>query len=234
MGEKTSISWTEATHNFWWGCEAVSPGCDNCYAQHISETLWKQPFNILRRNDKNFDAPLKWLQPRRIFTCSMSDFFHADADKWRQAAWEVIRATGHTWQILTKRSSRIKRCLPPDWGEGYSNVWLGVSVENPDYYFRIKDLQAIPAAVRFLSLEPLLAPLPELPLEGIHWAIVGGESGAKYRPMFNEWAADILAQCRSNGVAFFGKQRAHRQNEMPLQIGGALIKEFPGAPSEAR
>jgi len=228
MGRDSIISWTKDTHNFWLGCHHVSEGCDNCYADRIVTRMWKRNFNKPWLNEKTFDTPLKW-EPSLIFTCSMSDFFLNEADLWRPRAWDVIRRTPqHQWQILTKRPQRIKQCLPPDWGpSGYPNVWLGTSVESPNYYGRIKQLVEVPAAIHFLSLEPLLADLLGLPLDDIEWVIVGGESGSKFRPMQSEWAQRILALCQERGIPFFGKQRAGHRTELPLLFDGKEIQEMP-------
>ena len=142
---------------------------------------------------------------KMIFTCSWSDFFVAEADEWRTKAWEIIRETPqHTYQILTKRPERIPEHLPSGWP--FSNVWLGVSVENPRFYWRIERLKSVTVSVRFLSLEPLLSAMPSLPLAGISWVVVGGESGPGCRPMEAEWVREIQSQCRAAGVAFFFKQ----------------------------
>jgi protein gp37 len=152
-----------------------------------------------------FDAPVRWKNGRMVFTCSWSDFFIDAADPWRNEAWDIIRRTPqHTYQILTKRPDRILGRLPEDWP--FSNVWLGVSVENAKFYRRIETLQKIPAAVRFLSLEPLLSRLPLLPLEGISWVVVGGESGPMCRPVKAEWIREIRSQCEQASAAFFFKQ----------------------------
>lgn len=169
---------------------------------------------IRRASDSTFYAPLKWTEARMIFTCSISDFFIKEADDYRDEIWEVIRKTPqHTYQILTKRPERIQDCLPEDWGaHGWPNVWLGVSVETQAYDFRIAQLIDIPAQIHFLSCEPLLGPLT-LDFDpsyywfgGIDWVIVGGESGPKARPMKEDWALDILDQCRRTNTPFFFKQ----------------------------
>jgi protein gp37 len=204
MGEKSSIEWTGATWNPWHGCSKVSPGCAHCYMYRDKKRYGQDP-TIIRRSKTAFDAPMKWRRPKTVFTCSWSDFFVQNADAWRPDAWEIIRQTPqHTYQILTKRPERIADHLPNDWP--FPNVWLGVSVENTAFYSRIKILQKIPAAVRFLSLEPLLAPMPKLLLAGISWVIVGGESGPGCRPMQPEWVRDIREQCDRADVAFFFKQ----------------------------
>jgi protein gp37 len=161
--------------------------------------------SVVSRSKTTFDSPLKWRESRMIFTCSWSDFFIEEADAWRAAAWEIIRATPwHTYQILTKRPERIAAHLPTEWP--FRNVWLGVSVENPRFFWRIKLLSQIPSEIRFLSLEPLLTPMPFLPLYGISWVIVGGESGPKSRPIKPEWVREIRDQCSVARIRFFFKQ----------------------------
>lgn len=204
MGTVSAIEWTEATWNPWHGCKKVSPGCAHCYMYREKRRYGQDP-EVITRSKTTFDTPLKWPEARVVFTCSWSDFFIQEADSWREQAWEIIRATPrHTYQILTKRPERVVDNLPPNWP--LENVWLGVSVENPRFYRRIETLQKIPAALRFLSLEPLLAPMPSLPLSGVSWVIVGGESGPGSRPMKAEWVREIREQCLERGVAFFFKQ----------------------------
>ena len=207
MGETTKIQWTNATWNPWYGCKKVSPGCDNCYMSAWAARAGKNP-EVVTRSKTKFRDPLRWHNPGLVFTCSLSDFFIPEADGWRDEAWGIIQNTPHlTYQILTKRPGRMATRLP--WGADerpWPNVWLGVSVENADYLWRIKKLQEVNCSLRFLSLEPLLGPIPNLPLEGIGWVIVGGESGGKARPMDVEWARDILAQCKAAEVPCFVKQ----------------------------
>lgn len=213
MGETSAIQWTDATWNGWIGCTKVSPACKNCYAERI-ETRFGRNFSIVRKST-TFKAPLKWKEPRMIFTCSMSDFFHKDADKWRDEAWDIIRQTPqHTYQILTKRPERIRDCLPEDWGDGWPNVWLGVSVEMQQYMSRLDELAKIPARLRFVSAEPLLGNLdfyeyhPDR-LHVVDWIIVGGESDPHNpRPMKEWWVRRILAQCLESivPIPFFFKQ----------------------------
>lgn len=226
MTVNTAIQWTDHTWNPWMGCERVSPGCDHCYMFDGMKRFGRNP-DVVQRTKTTFNAPLKWKEPARVFTCSWSDFFHVDADPWRDEAWEIIRQTPHlTYQILTKRPARIARHLPSDWGEGYPNVWLGTTVENQEWADRrIRVLIDVPARVRFLSVEPLIGPLTFRwaawsPLNGqrvdrneydgfrdlIHWVIVGGESGPKARPFDVCWARDIINQCKTAGVACFVKQ----------------------------
>ncbi len=173
MGKQTGIEWTDKTWNPWQGCTKVSPGCAHCYAER-EHLKYKLPaFAEVRRSKTVFDAPLKWKESARIFTCSWSDFFHPDADAWRAEAWEIIRVTPHlTYQILTKRPERIAAHLPADWGEGCPNVWLGTSAENQrQATARIPHLLKIPARGHFLSCEPLLGPVTtKLPMAAVFCA----------------------------------------------------------------
>jgi protein gp37 len=161
MGERTAIQWTEHTWNPWQGCAKVSDGCENCYMFRDKKRYGQDPEAVVRSKPPTFNKPLTWREPARVFTCSWSDWFIREADPWRPEAWDVIRRTPHlTYQILTKRPARIPRCLPPDWGNGYPNVWLGVSVEDQATAdARIPQLLDTPARVRFLSCEPLLGPV---------------------------------------------------------------------------
>ena len=204
MGAHTAIEWTEKTWNPWQGCRKVSPGCAHCYMYRDKARYGQNPRVVVRSAPRTFTAPLTWPDPAFVFTCSWSDFFIEDADAWRAEAWAIIQRTPHlTYQILTKRPERI--ALP--WTTApWSHVWLGVSVESPAYVSRIATLQRTPATVRFLSLEPLLAPLPALPLDGIHWVIVGGESGPGHRPLALDWVRAIRDQCLAARVPFFFKQ----------------------------
>lgn len=243
MSEKSAIEWTEATWNPWMGCTKVSAGCDNCYMFTEQRRYGNDP-EVVRRSKTKFSDPLKWKEPKLIFTCSWSDWFHKDADPWRDEAWEIIRNTPqHTYQILTKRPGRIFRHLPNDWGDGYPNVWLGTSVESHETVFRAWRLGDIPARVRFLSCEPLLGPLGfrkpdddrQSALDRIHWVIVGGESGARCRPMREEWAASIQEQCAEAEVAFFLKQLGgfpdKRGHEKAL-LDGKRYTEMPAVDRE--
>ena len=211
MSDKSSIEWTEATWNPVTGCTVVSPGCAHCYAKTFAERFrgvpghpYEMGFDLTLRPER-LEQPLQWTRPRTIFVNSMSDLFHEGVrlDYIRQIFDVMKAADWHTFQILTKRSERMAELaeeLPwPD------NVWMGVSVENQRWTTRIDDLRTVPAAVRFLSCEPLLGPL-ELDLRGIRWVIVGGESGPRARPMKPEWARSIREQCDAAGVAFFFKQ----------------------------
>jgi protein gp37 len=190
---------------------------------------------IVVRSKTTFSDPLKWKEPRLIFTCSWSDWFHVDADPWRDEAWEIIRQTPqHTYQILTKRPGRIDRHIPwGAFGDPWPNVWLGVSVEDQEAAFRVRQLVTVPAAVRFISAEPLLGPVA-LNLSGIHWLIAGGESGDSARPMEIDWARALRDACRGAGVAFFMKQDSGPRPGLRGRIPEDLwIKEMPRT-SEAR
>jgi protein gp37 len=234
MGETTRISWTDSTWNPWQGCRKVSPGCKNCYAEALVQNRMGRDFTDIRKSQvATFNAPLRWKQGRRIFTCSISDFFIEEADVWREEAWEIIRKTPqHTYQILTKRPERIEEHLPSDWDGGWPNVWLGTSIENQDWLWkRTAFLMLIDAKVRFLSCEPLLGPLPDLGgflgTGTIQWVIVGGESGPHFRPMNLDWARDIRDQCVSAGVPFFYKQGSGIRSEMDPILDGARWCAMP-------
>lgn len=194
------------------GCTKISPGCSHCYAERMAIRLraMGQP-NYARGfqptiHEHVIDLPLRWRRPQNIFVNSMSDIFHQDAPiEFIQRIFRVIeKASWHRFQMLTKRSQRLVQAahsLP--WPR---NLWMGVTVENSDFVHRIDHLRMVNAAVRFLSLEPLLGPMPELDLSGIDWVIVGGESGPGARPMEKDWVLDILNQCEQEKIPFFFKQ----------------------------
>lgn len=207
MSEHSAIEWTEATWNPWYGCTKVSPGCAHCYMFREMRQYGRDP-EVVQRSKTKFRDPLRWNEPKTVFTCSWSDWFHEAADQWRDEAWEVIRQTPqHTYQILTKRPERIAGQLPwGDYGDPWPNVWLGVSVESQRWVTRVRILATIPATVRFVSAEPLLGRIAALPLGGIHWLIAGGESGPGHRPTDIEWLRSLRDQCRVSGTAFFLKQ----------------------------
>ncbi|MCI0708330.1 MAG: phage Gp37/Gp68 family protein [Ignavibacteriae bacterium] len=212
MAQQSSIEWTEATWNPVTGCDKVSPGCKHCYAERMAERLkamgsyrYRNGFEVTLHHDL-VSLPLRWKEPKVIFVNSMSDLFHKEVPEFfiAQVFATMQKAHWHTFQILTKRSDRlleISSRLP--WPE---NVWMGVSVESPEYVFRVQQLAKVPAAVRFLSVEPLIAPIPYLPLEGIDWVIVGGESGPHARPIKPEWVRQIRGLCKGHKVKFFFKQ----------------------------
>ena len=221
MADHSGIEWTESTWNPTTGCDRVSPGCDNCYALTLAKRLKAMgsekyqldgdprtsgPGFKLTIHPQVLDLPRSWRRPRVVFVDSMSDLFHPNVPLgFIQDVFEVMADTPqHTYQILTKRSKRLREMSADiDWP---ANVWMGVSVENARYTFRIDYLRDVPAAVRFLSLEPLLGPLPGLDLDGIHWVILGGESGPGARPMDLDWVNDIRDQCTDARVPFFFKQ----------------------------
>ena len=240
MAETTGIQWADATWNPWMGCTKVSPGCRECY-MFREQIAYGQDPKVVRRSKTTFTAPLRWKDRKRVFTCSWSDWFHEAADAWRDEAWDVVRRTPHhTYLILTKRPERIPACLPKLWGfKGWAHVWLGVSVETQPYAeARIPLLLAVPAAVRFLSCEPLLGPLDLYgwlnaavgPMPRIGWVIAGGESGPSYRPMDIAWARELRDQCVAAGVPFFFKQYSGVQpKELGRVLDGREWSEWPAA-----
>jgi protein gp37 len=221
MADKSAIEWTEATWNPVTGCDRVSAGCDHCYALTLAARLKAmgqpkyQRDGDLRTSGPGFgitmhpaelEIPRRWRRPRVIFVNSMSDLFHPQVSAdFVTRVFEVMAETPqHTYQILTKRPKRARQLL-----RGWTpapNVWLGVSIEDDNVVDRADVLREVPVAVRFLSLEPLLGPLPSLDLAGIDWVIVGGESGPEYRPMREEWVLDLRDRCQAAGVPFFFKQ----------------------------
>jgi protein gp37 len=212
MATNSTIEWTESTWNPLTGCSKISPGCKHCYAERMSQRLramgqrnYAQGFR-LTLHEEVLELPLHWKKPRRIFVNSMSDLFHEKVPvQFIQRAFRVMtRANWHQFQVLTKRSERLEKLSPLlDWP---ANVWMGVSVENQEYAYRINHLRRCGAGTKFLSLEPLLGPLDELNLQGIDWVIVGGESGPGARAMQVDWVVQIRDQCRQGGVPFFFKQ----------------------------
>ena len=212
MAAQSHIEWTESTWNPVTGCTKVSPGCKHCYAERMARRLkamghpnYAAGFEV-RMHEHMLDLPLGWRKPRMVFVNSMSDLFHSDVPlDYVQRLFDVMqRASWHTFQVLTKRSARLLELdRELDWP---NNVWAGVSVENQDYAFRIGHLRQTGAKVKFLSLEPLLGPLPGLDLGGVDWVIVGGESGPGARPMRLDWVLDIRDQSLAAGVPFFFKQ----------------------------
>lgn len=212
MSERSTIEWTDSTWNPVTGCNKISPGCKHCYAETFAERWrgipghpYEQGFDLRLWPDR-LELPLAWKRPRTIFVNSMSDLFHEKVPfAFIQRVFQTMeRASWHTFQILTKRSERLAEVASDlDWPP---NVWMGVSIETAAYQWRADQLRMVPAAVRFLSLEPLLGPLAALELAGIHWVIVGGESGPGARPIDAKWVRDIQKQCRAAGVPFFFKQ----------------------------
>ncbi len=242
MAANSKIEWTEATWNPVTGCTKISPGCKHCYAERLAKRLqamgvkkYANGFRVTLHPDV-LDIPLHWRKPRMIFVNSMSDLFHDEVPLTfiQRVFGTMQRAHWHTFQVLTKRAERLAHLAPHlPWPR---NVWMGVSVENERYKYRIDLLRQVPAAVRFLSLEPLLGPLPELDLRGIHWVIVGGESGPGARPMRPEWVTDIRDQCLAAGVPFFFKQwgGVHKARNGRI-LDGRLWNQLPvvAVPSSA-
>ena len=235
---RTDIEWTNGTWNPVTGCDQQSPGCDHCYALRLAARLQKMGsaryakdgnprtsgpgFGVTLHWDK-ITEPLHLKKPQRIFVNSMSDLFHREVTlEFLQAAFAtMVQAHWHTFLILTKRAKRLRALAPSlPWPP---HIWMGVSIELSLYFYRIHDLCQGPAARRFLSVEPLLAPLPSLPLHGIDLVIVGGESGPGARPMDPDWARDIRDQCQAAGVAFFMKQMA-RKAPIPDDL---MIRQYP-------
>lgn len=212
MGAKSSIEWTESTWNPVTGCNKLSPGCKNCYAERMSKRLkamgqrnYKNGFKLTLQPHM-LELPLRWKKPQTIFVNSMSDLFHKNVPlDYIQQVFDVMkRAHWHRFQVLTKRADRLEEIGP--FLEWTPNIWMGVSVESQDFVSRIDHLRNTNAHTKFLSLEPLLGPLEDLDLTGIDWAIVGGESGFGARPMPTDWVTSIRNQCLEADVAFFFKQ----------------------------
>ena len=234
MAANSNIEWTEHTWNPVTGCLKISQGCKHCYAERMAKRLkamgsarYVAGFEPTLHHDL-VDAPKKWKKPRLVFVNSMSDLFQIDVPvAFIQAVFETMRARPqHTYQILTKRSERLRELAPllpwPD------NVWMGVSVEDERVRSRIDDLSVVPARVRFLSCEPLIGPLRDLPLAGLHWVIVGGESGPQARPMQSGWVESLREQCATAGVPFFFKQWGGvRTDRTGRQLDGRTFDEMP-------
>ena len=238
MANRSQIEWTEATWNPITGCTKTSPGCQNCYAERMAHRLqamgnpnYTNGFS-LTLHEHALEIPFRWKKPRMIFVNSMSDLFHQDVPlEFIQKVFGVMRqASWHTYQVLTKRSSRLSELTEDvDWPV---NVWMGVSVENRTHTFRIDHLRQTGTHTKFLSLEPLLGPIPHMNLEGMDWVIVGGESGPYARPMKKKWVIDVKEQCQAVDIPFFFKQwgGVHRKrngrtlqgrtwNQMPARAG---------------
>lgn len=216
MSQKSSIEWTDTTWNPVTGCTKVSPGCDNCYAERFSERFRGVPrhpfttgFDLTLRPDR-LAQPFSWRKPRMVFVNSMSDLFHKEVPaSYISRVFETMEAANsHTYQILTKRSSLMRNFVNQRYADGRApaHIWLGVSIEDRDALVRLRHLKEAQASIRFVSFEPLLGPIAPVDLSGIQWAIVGGESGPRARPMDPAWARDLRDQCVESGVAFFFKQ----------------------------
>ncbi len=254
MAGTSDIEWTQATWNPIAGCTILSPGCTNCYAQRMAARLqamhiekyagttrksgkrqvWTGRVNF---DPKSMDAPLQWRRPLRIFVNSMSDLFQeAVAEHVISAVWDTMReARWHTFQILTKRPDRMRDLLSQSRFPILPNVWLGTSVENAGYLKRIEALRGVPASVRFVSFEPLLGPVTPVDLRGVHWAIVGGESGPRARPMIKEWVDAIRVTCQRQHVAFFFKQWGGARKKIAgRELDGRTWDEYPNFTNSKR
>lgn len=243
MGKLSGIEWTTHTFNPWVGCTKISRACDFCYAEawskragepelwqgerrRTSATNWRQPYKW------NNAAPLSG-ERQRVFCASLADVFDNQAEpQWRADLWAMIRETPNLdWLLLTKRPQNIHKMLPADWGDGWSNVWLGTTAEDDaEYVKRWHWLARVPAAVRFISYEPALGPLMSLHLADLpipDWLIFGGESGPRARPMELGWARDIRDICAENGVAFFFKQMGGVRKPFPPIPDDLMIRQFP-------
>lgn len=234
MARKTNIEWTEMTWNPVTGCTKISPGCKHCYAETMSARLrgmgvarYRNGFRVTLHDDL-VNLPTRWKRPRVVFVNSMSDLFQDEVPlHFIQTVFETMReCPQHQFQVLTKRAERLVEVSTElHWA---ANIWMGVSIENQDYAYRSELLSGVPAAIRFLSVEPLLGAIDLLPLKGIHWVIVGGESGFGARGMNPEWVESIYRQCRSRGVPFFFKQwggvQKHRTGR---ELFGRTFDEMP-------
>jgi protein gp37 len=232
--QQSAIEWTEATWNPVTGCDQVSPGCAHCYAKTFSERWrgipghhYEQGF-ALRFWPERLDQPLRWRRPRVIFVNSMSDLFHEQIpDDYIARVFEVMAAAPrHTFQILTKRHERLAQIAPAlDWPP---NVWMGVSIENRRFVHRADRLREVPAAIRFISVEPLLGPLEGLDLTEISWLIAGGESGPRHRPVKIEWLRELRDRCAAEDVAFFFKQwGGHTPKAGGRELDGRTWDDMP-------
>ena len=213
MGKDTKISWSDHTWNPFVGCSKVSPGCANCYMFRDMKRFGKDPNIVTKTGPRTFNLPDRLKEPARVFVCSFSDFFHADADEWRQDVWTRMYHAPHLqFQVLTKRPERILDNLPADWGpDGWPNVWLGVSVENQKMAeIRIPQLLRVPTLIRFISVEPMLGQVDLTPWfmedADIHWVIIGAESGPDHRDTDDDWVLDLITQCDVFDIPVFVKQ----------------------------
>lgn len=244
---ETSIEWTDATWNPVAGCTVLTAGCTNCYAMRMAarlDAMGQAKYKGLTRRSggrsvwtgkirldkKSLDVPKSWSKPRKVFVNSMSDLFHADVPSdFIFSVWRVMKETPrHTYQILTKRPDRMAEILSKAPFEILPNVWLGTSIEDGRVLYRLDDIRRVPAAVRFVSLEPLIGSVSEGDLSGIHWAIVGGESGPRAREMKPEWVDEIEAMCRESGTAFFFKQWGGKNKKAAGRtLNGRTYDEMP-------
>jgi len=235
MADHSAIEWTDATWNPVTGCTKVSEGCRHCYAERLTERFHGPgSFQSIRLHPERLNHPLRWRRPRHVFVNSMSDLFHESIpDSFIFKVFEVVcGADWHVFQILTKRAERLKGiALRLPWP---GHLWQGVSVEDCRQTWRVNSLQQVPAAVRFISVEPILGPIPDLPLAGIHWVIVGGESGPGHRPVDPAWVREIHDQCTDAGIPFFFKQWGGRTPKSGGRLlDGRLWNQMPKCPRQA-
>jgi len=240
MAVNSSIEWTESTWNPVVGCTKISLGCRNCYAERMAKRLQAmgQPNYLhgfrLSMHDKSLNLPLKWKSPQIIFVNSMSDLFHKDVSvRFIRKVFRVMNdSPRHRYQVLTKRAERLCELAPRlEWSE---NIWMGVTVEESQYRERIDCLRNTGARIKFLSLEPLLGPLPQLDLRGIDWIIAGGESGPGARPMEKSWVLDIRDQCQRENIPFFFKQWGGvRKKKAGRLLEGRIWSEMPAVLSSS-
>jgi protein gp37 len=236
----TAISWAHATVNFWIGCHPVSDECAGCYADALVKrtggnfsvlrltrtATWRTAFEIDRSAAAKGGTNI-------VFTCSLSDFFHLQADRWRPDAWRVIKDCPHVrWLILTKRPERILDHLPVDWGVGYPNVWFGVTVGTPSSYHRLATLNQVPCSLRFISVEALLESVQDILLDGVGWVAVGGLSGPLHRKrrMQLQWAYEVYRRCRDVGIPFLFKQASNLYTERGIDGLARYIAQAEGKP----
>jgi protein gp37 len=230
----TKIEWTETTWNPTTGCTKISAGCANCYAENMARRLkamnidkYKNGFNLTWHNNE-LQLPYSWKKPRMIFVNSMSDLFHENMPfDFIKAVFKVMNnCPQHIFQVLTKRADILEKYYPLlEWT---SNIWMGVTVENQHVIWRIDSLRKVPAAIKFLSIEPLLSAIPNLNLFGIDWVIVGGESGTKARPMREEWVIDIKNKCEEKKITFFFKQWGGKNKKKSGKLlQGQIYCEMP-------
>lgn len=215
MGAKSGIEWTDSSWNPVTGCTKVSAGCAFCYAERLAKRLqmmnpngkYKNGFK-LTLHEKDIELPLSWKEPRTIFVNSMSDLFHEQVPfSFIKRVFDTMeKANGHTFQILTKRPHLMRQFVNDYYKKVLPNVWLGTSIENDKVLYRLGELKKVNATIRFISFEPLIGPVGKVNLRGIHWAIVGGESGKYHRLIKKEWIYEIRRQCKKYGTAFFFKQ----------------------------
>lgn len=244
---ETTIEWTDATWNPVAGCSILTAGCTNCYAMRMAarlEAMGQAKYKgltrksggrakwtgVVRTDEKALAIPYSWTKPRKVFVNSMSDLFHEAVPRaFINRVWKVMRETPrHTYQILSKRPDRMAEILKSAQFDKLPNVWLGASVEDDRVLDRLEYLREVPAAIRFVSFEPLIGSVREADLSGIHWAIVGGESGPKARAMLPEWVDEIEASCRHSGTAFFFKQWGGKNKKATgRMLRGQTFDEMP-------